>query len=168
MPVCLYHQQVFNFHKKHTHSMGLRSSICTMLLWISFQKCCGSHNAAVHAAVIAEFGMVVVLVPPHPFLFVACMFCHCPETFQFLEALDQSCNLEWSYAGKDCFKLCDLWANRSIQYIYLLNVQYRVWMYTIMTFALNMNLFCQSVFTITSTVQKSSDCMWFSLRVPRT
>jgi len=45
-----------------------RSSICTMLLWISFRNCCGSHHAAVHTAVISEFGMVVVLVPLRPFL----------------------------------------------------------------------------------------------------
>jgi hypothetical protein len=83
---CLYHQQVYSFHKKHTHthSMGLRSSICT-LPWISFQKYCGSHHAALSSG----------------------------------------------------------------------------------RFMLNMNLCCQSVFTINSTVQKSSYCMWFSLRVPR-
>ena len=116
--------------------------IYTMLLQISFQKCCRSHYAAMPAVVIVEFEMVMVLVL-HPFLLCCLHVLSLPRNISISWGFDQNCNLEWSMLGEIVSSYCYLRAKRSLQYIYLLNVQYRLWIYAIMTFVMNMNLCCQ-------------------------
>lgn len=129
--------------------MDLRCLICTMLTLIYFAQ-------------VLQIPMWVCACSCHCWDWDGCgpgsslsfspLLSACPVTaqkhFNFLRLVTKTITKNDHMLGKIVSRYCDLWANRSLHYINFLNVQYRLWMYAIMTFVLNMNLCCARMFLL--------------------